>query len=124
MKQKPDDLDDETLIAALTALLARAKAPGTDWVDAYNNRAEGDAMTTTEAAVVAGTSAETVRRHCIEVAAAGKSLGICVDGIWIVSCGRLLADIAELPFVGLLAVTQDDDARRRGEARSERAEQN
>ncbi len=41
--------------------------------------------------------------------------GVAAEIVQGQSLRPLLADLAKLPGVGLLAVTQDDDARRRGE---------
>ena len=65
--------------------------PGTDWVDAWR---EGDALGTDESALVAGVSAQTIRRRAAEALDDGRPIGVWIaQSVWLISLRRLLDDI-------------------------------
>ena len=75
------------LLAELSARIAETAA---DWVSAFGD----DGLRTDEAAVIAGVSAETVRRWCTEGTDAGEPIGVLIAGaVWLVSEARLLRAI-------------------------------
>ena len=59
-----------------------------DWIDAW---IEHDCLDTDEAAIIAGTSRQTIRRRASDAAAAGKPIGILMaKSVWLISLRRLL----------------------------------
>ena len=61
-----------------------------DWLDSW---AEGDAITTDEAARIEGCSAETIRRRTSDASDIGEPIGALFAGVWLISVPRLLRDI-------------------------------
>jgi hypothetical protein len=95
MKSPPtlvSDLADATLLAELAERLARSAKPATDWVAAYS---DGELLRSDEAGIVAGLSAETIRRRCSESFDIGQPIGVHFAGVWLISARRLLADIED-----------------------------
>ena len=92
MTQHPEtNLSNATLIAELSARLARSAGAEEDWVAAYER---GEVLRTDEAALIADVSVDTLRRYCSHAADVGQPLGVCIAGaVWLVSVRRLLADI-------------------------------
>lgn len=59
-----------------------------DWVDAW---VESDSLDSHEAAIIAGTSRQTIRRRAADAAASGKPIGILIaQSVWLISLRRLL----------------------------------
>jgi hypothetical protein len=59
-----------------------------DWVDAWADR---ECIDTDEAAIIAGTSRQTIRRRAADAATAGKPIGILLaKSVWLISLQRLL----------------------------------
>jgi hypothetical protein len=83
-------ISTDNLLAELGARL-QPMEPAGDWVDAFDG---GEVLRTDQAAFIAGTSDETVRRRCVEAADTGRRIGILfARAVWLVSKRRLLDDI-------------------------------
>jgi hypothetical protein len=94
MNKTLDDLDDVTLLAELLAR-ARSAIPESapDWV-ALHFQHKPEVLRVDQAAVIAGKSAETIRKWCTDLAAVGRPIGVRFAGsVWLVSRKRLLAEI-------------------------------
>lgn len=90
MKSPLDHIGDDVLLTELAARLA-ARPPPLDWVSAYSS---GDAIKTDAAAIVAGCSAQTIRRRAEEAADTARPLGVLLAGsVWLISLHRLLDHI-------------------------------
>jgi hypothetical protein len=68
---------------------------------------DGEIISTSDAAVVAGVTAQAIRDRCKNAESDGLSIGRCVVGTWFISLSMLLGDIHR---------TGDLHARRRDEA--------
>jgi hypothetical protein len=90
-KQNLENVADGDLIAALTARLARSEAStAADWIEEFRT---GEVLLAGEAAAIASTSDDTVRRRLAEAKNRGERIGLCFAGVWFVSLRWLLADI-------------------------------
>jgi hypothetical protein len=104
--------------ALLDELRERLKSVETtgDWVDDF---AAGEVLRTDEAAFIAGSSSETIRRRCIEAADAGHPIGVLIaKSVWLLSKRRLLDDIErrEGKAESCAALRLDDKSRTSGDA--------
>jgi hypothetical protein len=85
----------EAAAAQAVAALRLAVVPGRDWLDELLG-VGGDGLTSTEAAIIAGTSDSTVRRRAVDAALTDKPIGILMAGaVWLFSLCRLLDAIEE-----------------------------
>jgi hypothetical protein len=79
-------IDDKALLTELAARLA-VRPPPLDWVASY---AVGDALKSDAAAVIAGCSAQTIRRRAEDAADTHRPLGVLLAGsVWLISLARL-----------------------------------
>jgi hypothetical protein len=90
-------MTDDTKIAATLDQLAaelRLRPPSRNWIAAFKN---GDALTATDAASVAGCDAQTIRRWCDlrEIEYPDRPLGYLVCRLWLVDAGELLREVEE-----------------------------
>jgi hypothetical protein len=76
--------------AAQAAAKVRQLAIATDWVAAFE---EQDVILSDKAGIIGNCSAATVRRRAVDARDAGKPIGRCVAGVWLISLRRWLADI-------------------------------
>jgi hypothetical protein len=75
------DLTTDELIEELRERLQRAEKVG-DWVDAAR---DGELLTSSQAAEVAGITAETIRIYPERAEAAGRPIGVQFAHVWIIS---------------------------------------
>ena len=81
-------VDSDGIAAELHAIAERIARSGQgDWVDAWRS---GDAVTTDQAAMISGVSADTMRRRREDAAAEGQDLGVLHCGVWSFSKRRVL----------------------------------
>jgi hypothetical protein len=85
-------ISDEQLLSEVRARLGRAPATDDrDWIDAYR---DGEMLRLDEGAHIADISSETMRRRCLETAAAGRPIAInFASAVWMISERRLLDDV-------------------------------
>src|SRR5258706_16164387 len=85
MPNDPDQLAKR--IDEIAAELRQLPACG-DWIDAFTSH---DAISSDEAAFIAGCSAQTIRRRATEAAEIGQPIGISfASAVWLISKRRLL----------------------------------
>jgi hypothetical protein len=84
------NLTTDELIEELRERLRRAEKVG-DWVDAAH---DGELLTSSQSAEVAGITAETIRIYAERAEAAGRPIGVQFADVWIISRARLLDFIA------------------------------
>src|SRR5882672_8931983 len=87
----PDDPNHLAQRLDLIATELRQLPACGDWIDAF---ASHDAISSDEAALIAGCSAQTIRRRATEAAEIGQPIGIWfASAVWLISKRRLLDDI-------------------------------
>jgi hypothetical protein len=70
------------------AAMVRRLPAASDWIDAYLS---GEILLTDQAAEIAATSTETIRRRCEATASTSRPLGVLIAGsVWLVSRSGLL----------------------------------
>jgi hypothetical protein len=90
------ELTDEDLVSVDAAIRVLEKVKTIqqrrerDWLDSW---AEGEAITTDEAARIDGCSPETIRRRAGEASDIGEPIGALFAATWLISLPRLLRDI-------------------------------